>query len=784
MPTISRSLAKAIKDVHEMALQRGHEYMTLDHLLLALTNDKDARIAMLACGVNPDSIEARVNTYLESLDNKKQSINLDTESQDSENTTLSPTTAFENVLNRASIHVHGAGRTNQVTGANVLIAMYSERRSHAMQLLDEFNLTRFDLTRYMAHGVSKISDIQETGATQSLSEEAIEAFLKQSSRRKTKKSPLEIFCVDLEQKAKTGAIDPLIGRETEVQRCFQTLLRRSKNNPLLVGDPGVGKTSIVEGIAKNIYENKVPEALRGFKLYSLNMGTLIAGSRFRGEFEDRLTKVIKAIIELENAILFIDEVHTLVGAGAAQGGSMDASNILKPSLQDGSLRCIGSTTHKDFKQHFEKDRALSRRFQKIDVPEPTRIETVKILRGLRQRYEKHHSVKFTDDALNTTVELAGRYINNRKFPDKAIDVIDEAGAAQRLRPESKRRKSIRAQEIEETVSKIARIPSRQLSKSDANVLVELDSNLKLVVYGQDSAIESLTSAIKLSRAGLREPEKPIGAYLFTGPTGVGKTEVARQLSETLGAKLLRFDMSEFMEKHTVSRLIGAPPGYVGFDQGGLLTDGVDENPHCVILFDEIEKAHPDVSNILLQVMDYGKLTDHSGRTVDFRNTVIIMTTNAGAVEQAKSALGFARDRREGEDTVAIEKLFAPEFRNRLDAIISFGSLSDETIIKVVEKFVTQLEGQLIERNVNIEISRDAAAWLASKGYNNVMGARPLARLIQEKIKKPLADEILFGKLKSGGLVIITLENNELCFEFKPPERKRISAIKVPLLAAK
>jgi len=756
--------------------------MTLDHLLLAITNDVDARQAIVACGIDPDAIRTRIRSHVEkSFQDEDHRDNPEGEGDATRNSTIPPTVAVENVINRATLHVLSAGRTDEVTGVNVLIAIYSERNSNAVLILDEFKLTRYDLTRYVAHGITRNSDDKEKREVVG-NETRKDAESGKGNRGKRKKSPLSLYCTDLNAKARDGRIDPLIGRKTEIQRCFQTLLRRNKNNPLLVGDPGVGKTSIVEGIARMIQKGKVPDSIKDLHFYSLDLGTLLAGTRYRGDFEERLTKVIKAIKARQNAVLFIDEVHTLVGAGAASGGSMDASNILKPSLQDGSLRCVGSTTHKDYKQHFERDRALSRRFQKIDVPEPTDDETVKILKGLRSRFEKHHSVRITDDALRKTVELAARYISNRKFPDKAIDVIDEAGASQQLLPESRRRKTIRSRDIEEMIAKIARIPSKRLSKSDAAQLSELESDLKLVVFGQDPAIEALTNAIKLSRAGLREPEKPVGSYLFAGPTGVGKTEVARQLASTLGTKLFRFDMSEYMEHHTVSRLIGAPPGYVGFDQGGILTDNVDENPHCVVLFDEVEKAHPDVSNILLQVMDHGKLTDHNGRVVDFRNSIIIMTTNAGATEQARAALGFARDRREGEDMVAIEKLFPPEFRNRLDAIISFSPLSEDTVIKVVEKFIAQLEGQLIDRNVTIEISRDAALWLARKGYDSKMGARPLGRLIQEQVKKPLADEILFGKLKMGGTVIIELTDDSLDFEILSFRKKRLTTTKVPLLS--
>ena len=615
-------------------------------------------------------------------------------------------------------------------------------------------------------------------------EEADEAETSSDGGEKQEgESALAKYCVDLNTKARKGDVDPLIGRASEVERCVQVLCRRRKNNPLLVGDPGVGKTAIAEGLAKKIVEGETPEVLANATIFSLDMGSLLAGTRYRGDFEERLKAVVKELEDHPDAILFIDEIHTVIGAGATSGGAMDASNLLKPALQSGSLRCMGSTTYKEFRQHFEKDRALSRRFQKIDVNEPTVDDAVKILRGLKPYFEKHHEIRYTAEAVKTAVDLAARYINDRKLPDSAIDVIDEAGAAQHLVTESKRKKTIGAKEIEAVVAKIARIPPKNVSKDDAELLKDLDAKLKRVVFGQDDAIEALASAIKLSRAGLREPEKPIGSYLFAGPTGVGKTEVAKQLADILGVELLRFDMSEYMEKHSVSRLIGAPPGYVGFDQGGLLTDGVDQHPHVVLLLDEIEKAHPDVFNILLQVMDHGKLTDHNGKQVDFRNVVLIMTSNAGAAEQAKSAIGFGRDRREGEDIAAIEKAFSPEFRNRLDAVVSFGALPKEVILQVVEKFVLQLEAQLLDRGVSIELTRPAAEWLADKGYDDRMGARPLGRVIQEHIKKPLAEELLFGKLAKGGLVVVKVKDGDLFLDMTPPDKKRISGNKTPLLTA-
>jgi ATP-dependent Clp protease ATP-binding subunit ClpA len=645
-------------------------------------------------------------------------------------------------------------------------------------------MTRYDAVNFIAHGVAKDPSFGEsrpvTGATE---EEGLHGASDATPDGDGKESALAKYCVDLNAKSIKGDVDPLIGREHEVERCIQVLCRRRKNNPLLVGDPGVGKTAIAEGLAKKIVERQTPEVLQGATIYSLDMGALLAGTRYRGDFEERLKAVVSELEEHPDAVLFIDEIHTVIGAGATSGGAMDASNLLKPALQGGKLRCMGSTTYKEFRQHFEKDRALSRRFQKIDVNEPSVEDTIKILKGLKPYFEEHHDIKYTNDAIKTAVELSARYINDRKLPDKAIDVIDEAGAAQHLVAESKRRKTIGAKEIEAVVAKIARIPPKNVSKDDAEVLKDLERSLKRVVFGQDKAIEALSSAIKLARAGLREPEKPIGNYLFAGPTGVGKTEVAKQLADTLGVELLRFDMSEYMEKHAVSRLIGAPPGYVGFDQGGQLTDGVDQHPHCVLLLDEIEKAHPDVYNILLQVMDHGSLTDHNGRTVSFRNVILIMTSNAGAAEQAKAAIGFGRDRREGEDTAAIERTFTPEFRNRLDAVISFAPLPKSVILQVVEKFVLQLEAQLMDRNVTIELTKPAAEWLAEKGYDDKMGARPLGRVIQEDIKKPLAEELLFGKLAKGGVVKVAVKDGKLTLDLSGPDNPRLSSKKPPLLTA-
>ena len=773
MPSFSTTLEQAIHAALALANARRHELATLEHLLLALIDEPDAAKVMQACSVDLGELR---QTLVDFIDEELST--LVTEIDGSE---AVPTAAFQRVIQRAAIHVQSSGRT-EVTGANVLVAIFAERESNAAYFLQEQEMTRYDAVNFIAHGVAKDNNYGETRpVTGSDYEEEQKASTGQAEEGEAKESALSKYCVDLNAKARSGDVDPLIGRDHEVERCVQVLCRRRKNNPLLVGDPGVGKTAIAEGLARKIVQGETPEVLQGSTIYSLDMGALLAGTRYRGDFEERLKAVVSELEEHPDAILFIDEIHTVIGAGATSGGAMDASNLLKPALQGGKLRCMGSTTYKEFRQHFEKDRALSRRFQKIDVTEPSVDDAVKILKGLKPYFEDHHDIKYTSDAIKTAVELSARYIHDRKLPDKAIDVIDEAGAAQHLVTESKRRKTIGAKDIEAVVAKIARIPPKNVSKGDAEVLKDLEVSLKRVVFGQDKAIEALSSAIKLARAGLREPEKPIGNYLFAGPTGVGKTEVANQLASTLGVELLRFDMSEYMEKHAVSRLIGAPPGYVGFDQGGLLTDGVDQNPHCVLLLDEIEKAHPDVYNILLQVMDHGKLTDHNGRQVDFRNVVLIMTSNAGAAEQAKSAIGFGRDRREGEDTAAIERTFTPEFRNRLDAVISFAPLSKDIIMQVVEKFVLQLEAQLLDRKVTIELTPAASEWLAEKGYDDKMGARPLGRVIQENIKKPLAEELLFGKLTKGGIVKVGLKNGAIHLRFEEPGKRRIASQKKPPL---
>ncbi|MEL6509998.1 MAG: ATP-dependent Clp protease ATP-binding subunit ClpA [Pseudomonadota bacterium] len=773
MPSFSNTLEQAIHSALALANSRRHELATLEHLLLALIDEPDAAKVMQACSVDLETLKKTLEEFIDD--------DLATLVTDVDGSEAVPTAAFQRVIQRAAIHVQSSGRT-EVTGANVLVAIFAERESNAAYFLQEQDMTRYDAVNFIAHGVAKDPSFGEarpvSGASE-LEEETVSGV----TEGEQKESALAKYCVDLNEKSRKGDVDPLIGRDSEVERCVQVLCRRRKNNPLLVGDPGVGKTAIAEGLARKIVQGETPAVLSSATIFSLDMGALLAGTRYRGDFEERLKAVVTELEDHPDAVLFIDEIHTVIGAGATSGGAMDASNLLKPALQGGKLRCMGSTTYKEFRQHFEKDRALSRRFQKIDVAEPSVDDTVKILKGLKPYFEDHHAIKYTSDAIKTAVELSARYINDRKLPDKAIDVIDEAGAAQHLVAESKRRKTIGAKEIEAVVAKIARIPPKNVSKDDAEVLKDLETSLKRVVFGQDAAIDALSSAIKLARAGLREPEKPIGNYLFAGPTGVGKTEVAKQLADTLGVELLRFDMSEYMEKHAVSRLIGAPPGYVGFDQGGMLTDGVDQHPHCVLLLDEMEKAHPDVYNILLQVMDHGTLTDHNGRTVDFRNVILIMTSNAGASEQAKAAIGFGRDRREGEDTAAIERTFTPEFRNRLDAVISFGALPKDVILQVVEKFVLQLEAQLMDRNVTFELTKAATEWLADKGYDDKMGARPLGRVIQEYIKKPLAEELLFGKLAKGGIVKVGVKDGKIDLRLEAPEKARISGDKPPLLTA-
>lgn len=758
MPSLTPSLESALENALALASERDHEYATLEHLLLALLEDTDAAEVMTACKVDVEALREDLKRY---VDDELSSLVV--EESDGR---VQPTAAFQRVVQRAILHVDSSGR-DEVTGANVLVSIFSERESHAAYFLQEQDMSRYDAVNFISHGVAKKAGASR-GATPRGSEEN-EAPVKGGSEA------LEAYCINLNEKAREGKIDPLIGRDLEIQRCIEVLCRRAKNNPILVGDPGVGKTAIAEGLAKKIVDGEAPEILDDAVIWSLDMGSLLAGTRYRGDFEERLKSVMKEMEELDKGILFIDEIHTVIGAGATSGGAMDASNLLKPALQNGNLRCMGSTTFKEYKQHFEKDRALSRRFRKIDVIEPSVDDAVKILIGLKPKFEEFHALRYTNEAIKAAVELSDRYITDRMLPDKAIDVIDEAGATQWLQPASKRRKTVGVKDIEAIVAKIARIPPKQVTKDDAAALQSLETDLKRVVFGQDEAIDALSAAIKMARAGLREPNKPIGSYLFTGPTGVGKTEVAKQLASIMGVEMLRFDMSEYMERHTVSRLIGAPPGYVGYDQGGLLTDGVDQHPHCVLLLDEIEKAHPELFNILLQVMDNGTLTDANGRKVDFRNVILIMTTNAGASDAAKNSIGFGRGKKDDEQEEALKRLFTPEFRNRLDSTIVFGGLTPEIIDRVVEKFVLQLENQLEDRSVMIEISAKARTWLAKRGFDPEMGARPLSRTIQEHVKKPMAEELLFGKLSKGGSVRIDIDKDDdekLSFEYIPDKPKK------------
>ena len=739
---LSANLEQTLHRALAFANERRHEYATLEHLTLALLDDSDAVAVLRACGVELDRLRSDLMDYME---NELSNL-ITAQAGDAK-----PTAGFQRVLQRAAIHVQSSGR-EEVTGANVLVAMFSERESHAVYFLQEQEMTRLDAVNYISHGIAKVQGRSETRNVDGADEDA-------QSEKVVRKGheALDAYCIDLNRKAADDKIDPLIGRDSEIERTIQVLCRRTKNNPLYVGDPGVGKTALAEGLARRVVTGEVPEVLNNAQIFALDMGALLAGTRYRGDFEERVKAVLSELEQMPHAILFIDEIHTVIGAGATSGGAMDASNLLKPALQQGTLRCVGSTTYKEYRNHFEKDRALVRRFQKIDVAEPTIDDAVKILRGLKPYYEKHHRVRFTHDAIKSAVELSAKYISDRKLPDKAIDVIDEVGAAQMLVPDSKRRKTVGVKDVEGIVAKIARIPPKNVSKDDKAALANLERDLKTMVFGQDEALEALSAAIKLSRAGLRDPEKPIGSYLFAGPTGVGKTEAARQLSRSLGIQLTRFDMSEYMERHSVSRLIGAPPGYVGFDQGGLLTDAVDQNPHCVLLLDEIEKAHPDLFNVLLQVMDYGKMTDHNGKNVDFRNVILIMTTNAGAADMAKPAMGFVQEAKSGDGEEEINRLFTPEFRNRLDAVISFRNLSRDVIGRVVEKFVMELEAQLADRHVSIELDEAARQWLGLYGYDDLYGARPLGRVIQQYIKQPLAEELLFGKLTKGGVVHVSID---------------------------
>jgi len=760
MASFSPVLEETIHRALTLASDRKHELATLEHLLLALIDDRDAAAVMTACDLDLSALKSDVTQY---LDEDLSSLVVE------EFEEARPTAGFHRVIQRAVIHVQSSGR-EEVTGANALVALFAERESHAVYFLQERDMTRYDAVNYISHGIGKNGEQSVPKAPQGTGETP-----EGGPEAQKQKNPLDEYTVNLNQKAREGDIDPLIGRDDEVERCIMVLSRRRKNNPLLVGDPGVGKTAIAEGIARRIVNDKVPEVLQDATIFSLDMGALLAGTRYRGDFEERLKAVMNKLQETPGAILFIDEIHTIIGAGATSGGAMDASNLLKPALQSGKLRCMGSTTYKEYRQHFEKDRALSRRFLKIDVSEPTPDDSVKILMGLKSYFEDFHDIKYTSAAIQGAVDLSVRHITDRRLPDKAIDVIDEAGARQRLKLKKDRKKTIGIQDIESVISKIARIPPKSISRDDEKALKSLAGDLKRMVFGQDKAIEQVAGAVKLARAGLREPNKPIGSYLFAGPTGVGKTEVAKQLAMTQGLELLRFDMSEYMERHTVSRLIGAPPGYVGYDQGGLLTDAVNQNPHSILLLDEIEKAHPDIYNILLQVMDNGFLTDSNGRKVDFRNVILIMTTNAGASDAAKAEIGFGRGLKDDEQEAAIKRRFTPEFRNRLDAVVSFAPLTPEDISKVVDKFVIQLEAQLADRKIEFELSKGANLWLATKGYDKRYGARPLGRTIQEYIKKPLADEILFGKLKKGGLVKVGVDRKKenLTFKIVPPAKLKI-----------
>jgi ATP-dependent Clp protease ATP-binding subunit ClpA len=745
-PDLQATLQRAVADVR----RRRHEYLTLEHLLLAMLDDPTAVDIVQKCGGDVVELRDEVEVFLE------ESVD---ELPEGEESGPDQTIAFQRVFQRAAMHVQGAGRAQMTTG-NLIVAMYRERDSHAVYLLEKHGITRFDVINYISHGVSKVDSANVVPRSRP-------AGAEEDADAEKVANPLEAFCTDLTQRAREGKIDPLIGRADELERIVQVLCRRRKNNPLLIGEPGVGKTAIAEGLALRIVENKVPEPLKDCKVYALDMTAVLAGTRYRGDFEERLKAVMKVLIGDPQAILFIDEIHNIIGAGATSGGTMDAANILKPPLSNGELRCIGSTTFKDYRQSFERDRALARRFQRIDVGEPSVSEAVEILRGLRTRYEDHHKVKFTDAAITAAAELSARHISGSHLPDKAIDVMDEAGAKVRLMPAADRPEEIRPPLIEEVVAKIARIPARSVSGSDKTKLANMEEDLKRLIFGQDKAIEQLVTAIKLSRAGLGNPDKPTGNFLFAGPTGVGKTELAKQLAQVMGVEFIRFDMSEYMEKHTVSRLIGAPPGYVGFDQGGQLTDAVNKHPYSVVVLDEIEKAHPDLFNILLQVMDHATLTDNNGRKSDFRNVVLIMTTNAGSREMAAAKIGFGDASSSADGKKAIERVFTPEFRNRLDAVVLFDSLPPPVIRQVVQKFLDQLDGQLAEKRVQLEVSDAAKEWFAEKGYDKTMGARPMARLIQNTLKAPLANEILFGKLAKGGIAHVDIKAGEIVIESEP-----------------
>ncbi len=751
---LSRDLELTLSSAFDTAREKRHEYMTVEHLLLALMDNQVALDVLLNCGADPVRLRAGLRDYIDATTPIVPEQETDRDTQ--------PTLGFQRVLQRAVFHVQSSGR-QEVTGANVLVAIFSEQESQAVYLLSQQDIARLDIVNYISHGISRQQSNdarpESTGQENRDEESASTA------------SALESYATNLNELARQGKIDPLIGREKEVLRVIQVLCRRRKNNPLLTGESGVGKTAVIEGLARMIEEHQVPDVLKDNIIYSLDLGALLAGTKYRGDFEKRLKNLLSELKKNPKSILFIDEIHTIIGAGAASGGVMDASNLLKPVLTTGELRCVGSTTYQEYRGIFEKDRALSRRFQKIEVEEPDVETTYKILKGLKSRFEEHHDLRYSDSALRAASELAGKYINDRFMPDKAIDVIDEAGAWQRLQPESKRKKLIQASDVERVVAAIARIPPQHVTTSDVQSLRSLETNLKMVVFGQDEAISSLATAIKLSRAGLGNPDKPIGSYLFSGPTGVGKTEVSRQLARIMGIELLRFDMSEYMERHTVSRLIGAPPGYVGFDQGGLLTEAVSKHPHCVLLLDEIEKAHPDVFNLLLQVMDHGALTDNNGRKADFRNVILIMTTNAGAQEMSRASIGFTHQDHSSDGMEVIKRNFSPEFRNRLDAIVQFGPLGPATIRTVVDKFLVELQVQLDNKKVTLDVDESAREWFAEHGYSPLMGARPMARLIQEKLKKALAEEILFGSLSEGGEVLVSIQNDEVKLEMRSKQKK-------------
>ncbi|MDC3032595.1 ATP-dependent Clp protease ATP-binding subunit ClpA [Litorivicinus sp.] len=749
---LSRDLEVTLNSAFKRARELRHEYMTVEHLLLGLLDNASAVQVLNACGADLSKLREELEQFVVQTTPGLP--------EDSERDTQ-PTLGFQRVLQRAVFHVQSSGK-QEVTGANVLVAIFSEQESQAVYFLKQQEIARIDVVNYISHGIAKSEETGTDGETES------ESQTNQETSGDERTSNLDGYCTNLNSEVKKGRIDPLIGRDEELSRVIQTLSRRRKNNPLLVGEAGVGKTAIAEGLAYRIEEGQVPEVIHDAVVYSLDLGSLLAGTKYRGDFEKRLKALLGELEKEKHAILFIDEIHTIIGAGAASGGVMDASNLLKPLLSSGQLKCIGSTTFQEFRGVFEKDRALARRFQKVDVLEPSIEDTIKILNGLKSRFEEHHELRYTKASLTSAVELSAKYMNDRHLPDKAIDIIDEAGAMQRLMPPSRRKKVIGVPEIEAVIANIARIPPKQISKSDFEVLENLERDLKLTVFGQNEAIERMSSAIKLSRAGLKQEGKPVGCFLFAGPTGVGKTEVSRQLSRTLGIELVRFDMSEYMERHTVSRLIGAPPGYVGFDQGGLLTEAITKNPHCVLLLDEVEKAHPDVFNLLLQVMDHGTLTDNNGRKADFRHVVLIMTTNAGAESLSKRSIGFSEQDQTTDAMEAVTRHFTPEFRNRLDAIVQFGALNEEVIEQVVHKFIAELQAQLDDRKVSIELDESAMRWLAKRGYDKAMGARPMARLIQDSIKRPLADAILFGELAGGGSVLVTADKNEeLAFEMTP-----------------